>query len=168
MSCNVRWMWIIIHGGEKLTVHHLTASEGRPKTWIQFIALFLWELWKLWDTQNPSPSHLLPELLILVLPMRDWWRPGLIGFFTLWGGVAGAGQGESGLGTALASTQPHRCLFTRAGHQSNVGEVRGCVNYLSVVLIQNLWRSCSWLKWGCRVVCGFPVMVSSISHTDLG
>lgn len=166
MSCNVRWMWIVSQGGEKLFPTHLMASEGLLETWVWFIALFPWELWKPWtqealpsssSARTPGPDH----------PTCDWWRPGLKGCFTLsrpaW---QVQGRVESGWGS-LANTQPHRCLCIHAAHQTSM-KVQECLNYLSVVLIKNLWESHSWLKWGCRVVCGFYLMVPPVSHHDFG
>lgn len=124
---------------------HLGASEGWPETRVHFLASFLWESWNPWDPRSPSlssstrplgPGH----------PTCDGWGPGLEGYFTL-SGTRGQVQGrvENGLGESFSSTRPHRSLYGCTGHQSHIDEGRGYLSYLSVVLIRNLWGSCSWL-----------------------
>lgn len=147
MSCIIRWMWIVIQSREKLLFTYLMASEGWSETCIQFTALFVWESWKLWDPKSPSCLNFCRDSWPQSSPVGD-------------GGLASKGTPPSlGLGDrrragwrvswgkASASTQPHRFLYMHSGHQSNIDEVKGPLNYLSVVLIKNLWESCNWLKW---------------------
>lgn len=84
-------------------------------------------------------------------------------------GLGGRCRQGGGWAAALSRRPPHPTgLCVRAGHQSRTDEVRGCLNYLSGVLIKNLWASCNWLKWGCRVVYGFHFNDTFCFHHDLG
>lgn len=169
MSCNLRWMWVIIHSREKLTV--LPSHGFRRPAWD------LNPVHSIVSVGNGGNSR-IQEMLPPLIFCQNWsWSfacvidggpaskdtspsPGL-------GGRCGAGW--QWVGDSFSQhPAPQVCVYaTHAGHQSNAEEVRGCINCLSIVLIQNLWWSCNWLKWGCRVVCGFHVVVPSISHPDL-
>lgn len=143
------------------TARHLTAPEARPGIWVQLIALFLWELWSRSppsSARTPVPGH--PAWLMEAWPRRI--------LHPLWDGVAGAGPGGEWVGGELQPVPNPTGFCVYAGHQSSADEVRGCLNYVSVVLIKNLWGSCNWLKWGFRAVHGLHLTMPSVCHHDLG
>lgn len=91
---NVRWMWVVTQSREKQLFTHLIASESQPETWVQFIALFLWEFWKpLWDPRSPSPVIFCQNSWSCsshVWLMEGWTQRIL---HCPWDWMAGAGQG---------------------------------------------------------------------------
>lgn len=110
------------------------------------------------SARTPVPGH--PVWLMEAWPRRI--------LHPLWDRVAGAGPGGEWVGGELQPVPDPTGFCVHAGHQSSADEVRGCLNYVSVVLIKNLWGSCNWLKWGFRAVHGSHLMMPSISHHDLG
>lgn len=113
--------------------------------------------------RKPFPCHLLPELLVLLIPCAI--DGGLaskdISSSLGLGGRCRAGW-RAGQGRTLASTQPHRFLCILAGHHASTDGVRGGLNYLSNVLRKNLRESCNWLQWICRVIYGFHLKMPSV------